>query len=199
MARTPESEQGGLLAEFADREKLVAAARALVAAGYARLEAYTPTSVPEFEEVVGLPPSPIPWLVFAAGLTGAAIAYSLQYWLIAIDYPLLVGGMPANSAPAFIPITFESTVLFAALCAFLSMLAFARLPRLWHPVFEVPGFESASVNRFWLAIDSHDAHFDEAASARQLTELGALRVVRVQGAQARSLNAAAPGTVSGER
>ncbi len=170
----------GVMAEFESPEALVAAGRALVAAGYRKVESFTPYPVPELEQILRLPRSPIAKVVFGAALTGAAFAYAFQYWMIAIDYPIDVGGMPANSAPAFIPITFETSVLFGGLTAFISLFLFCRLPRLWDPVFETPGFESASINRFWLGIDARDEKYESPATAQLLRELGALQVVELE-------------------
>jgi hypothetical protein len=169
--------QTGLLAEYESPEALVEAARRARAAGLERLEAYTPFEVPEVESVLALKRSRIPHLVFLAGLAGAAFAYGLQYWISAVDYPLNVGATPANSGPAYIPITFETMVLFAALTAFISLFAFTGLPKLWHPVFEAPGFESATIHRFWLGVDGRDPRFDAERTRRLLLEAGALRVV----------------------
>jgi hypothetical protein len=95
----------------------------------------------------------------------------------AYDYPLDVGGRPPHMPSAFVPITFEMAVLAAALTIFVALLAHAGLPRLWHPVFETEGFESASVDRFWLAAEApSDAVLDELESS--LLAGGALRVVR---------------------
>ncbi len=172
------AERGVLLAELPTPEALVAAARALAGAGLTRLEAYTPYPVPQVEEAMRLRRSPIARLAFAAGLTGALFAYALQHWVAAVDYPVLVGGMPAHSGLAFIPITFETTVLFASLTSFFGFFALSGLPRLWHPVFEVPSFQSATVDRFWLEIDRQDPAFHEDRATAILTQHGALRIIR---------------------
>jgi hypothetical protein len=102
----------------------------------------------------------------------------VQWWCNAHNYPINVGGRPLNSAPAFIPITFESAVLAASLVGFFAMLALCGLPRLSHPVFEIAGFDRASVDRFWVGIDDSDPRFDEAVIG-DLSRLGALRCERV--------------------
>lgn len=168
----------GLLAEFETPQALLDAARAVRAAGLTHVEAYTPFAVPEVEEALALPRSPIARIVFVAGLIGAISAYAFLYWVTAVDDPRLVGGMPAHSGPAYIPITFETMVLFASVTAFLSFFALSRLPRLWHPVFEAEGFESATVHRFWLGIDARDPALDVSQATRLLVDAGALRVVR---------------------
>jgi hypothetical protein len=168
----------GLLAEFSTPEAMVAAARELVAAGLERMEAYTPYPVPAVESVLCLGRSPVARQAFIAGLTGAVFAYALQYYLMAVDYPVLVGGMPPHSGPAFIPITFETTVLFAGVTSFISVFVLSGLPRLWHPVFDVPAFLSASIDGFWLEIDPSDRRFDEGRCTTVLTRCGATRIIR---------------------
>ncbi len=113
-----------------------------------------------------------------AGATGAVFAYGLQWYCNSWDYPIDVGGRPIHPAPAFIPITFETTVLFAAAAAFVGFLISSRLPEPWNPLFEIPEFERASVDRFWLAIDGRDACFAGDRTPVELAETAPLRIVR---------------------
>jgi hypothetical protein len=116
--------------------------------------------------------------MLGAGLFGGGFAYLLQRWCNAGDFPINVGGRPLDSAPAFIPIAFETTVLFAALAGFFVTLGFSGLPRLYHPLFEVPGFERTTVDRYWLGIDDADPRFEEGL-CDDLGRLGALRCERL--------------------
>lgn len=166
----------GLLAEFARPEQLVAALRALRERGYRRLDAYTPYPLSDAELAVTPGRSRLPVLVFLAGMAAAAGAYSLQWFLNAYLYPLDAGGRPPHMPVAYMIITFEMGVLFAGFTAFLGVLAAAGATRLWDPVFEVEGFERASIDRFFLEVERGDAHFDEHDTAAALHELGALRV-----------------------
>ena len=84
---------------------------------------------------MGIRPTILPWLVLGAGFTGCAAALLMQWWMNAVDYPLLISGKPLFSFPANIPITFELIVLFSALTAFGGTLVLNRLPQFWHPVF----------------------------------------------------------------
>jgi hypothetical protein len=167
----------GLLAEFASAEELSGAVSRLVTGGYRRLDTFTPYPVEEAIEAMGLPRSRIPLFVLLAGVSGIVIAYLIQWWTNAVDYPLVIGGMPLNSVPSHVPIMFETCVLLGGLTAFAALLFFTRLPALWHPVFEVEGFERASIDRFFLGVDAADAAFDSARTTEELRQAGALRVV----------------------
>ena len=172
MKRTPI-----LMAEFDDAAALLRSVHQLRARGLSKLDAFTPYEVAGLQRALGVPRSKLSWIVLASGLAGGGAAYLLQWWINVVDYPLNIGGRPYHSAPAFIPITFEMTVLFAATAALLSALLLGGLPQLWHPVFDVDGFERATIDRFWLAIDRGDAALDRARDTTALTASGALRVV----------------------
>lgn len=144
-----------VLGEFETGKAMLLAARRMRELGFTDVDGYTPYSLEGMEEAIGVPRSRVPFFVLLGGIVGASFAYLMMWWCNAIDYPLNVGGRPLNSYPAFIPITFELMVLFAAGSAMISMLALAGLPRPHHPVFEVEGFRSASNDRFWLSVRVH--------------------------------------------
>ena len=169
----------GLLAEFETPEAVLAAARHLREKGFTRLAAYTPFPVEGLEDALALPRSRIPATVLLSGLAGGGLAFGFQYWANGIDYPLDVGGRPLFSWPAFVPIAFELAVLGAALGAVLGLLAAAGLPRLWHPVFEVEGFERATIDRFFLGVDEADPRYAPRPLADLLRASGAVRVAPV--------------------
>jgi ActD protein len=150
----------GLMAEFDDPNALVAAAHRARVEGYRRMDAYSPFPIEELHEALGLSHTRLPLIVLLGGLVGCLGGYGLQYWAAAYAYPLNVGGRPLHSWPAFIPITFECTILVAALAAVFGMLGLNGLPMLYHPVFNVSRFALASRNRFFLCIEARDAHFD---------------------------------------
>ncbi len=168
-----------LLGEFDSSDVCARAITALRARGYSNLDAYMPYAARNIEEALALPKSPLPKWVLLFGLIGAGVAYLILWWTQNVDFPLDVGGHPTNAVPAYVGITFETTVLFAAGAAFFGVLRFCRLPRLWHPSFEVEGFERASVDRFFVVVDAAARPGDLGELEVELGRLGALRSVVV--------------------
>jgi ActD protein len=166
-----------MLAEFASGAELLGGIRVLAAGGVSRFDAFTPYEVAGLEGLLGVRRSRLTWIALAVALAAGGGAYLLQWWINVIDYPLDIGGRPYHSAPAFLPITFEMTVLFGGAAALISALVLGGLPRLWHPAFEVEGFGRASIDRFWLAVEAGDAALDRARATTALEAAGALRVV----------------------
>src|SRR3982074_2096490 len=169
----------GLMAEFDDANALVLAAASAHDAGYARMEASSPFPIEELHDALGSHRSRLPLIVLVGGLVGCVAGFLLQYWASAIAYPINVGGRPFNSWPAFIPVTFECTILGAALSAVLGMLALNGLPMPYHPVFNVPRFALARRNRFFLCLEAKDPRFDLEATRRFLETLGPRGVTTV--------------------
>lgn len=170
------SEQWGVLAEFAGAPEIFQACETVRDAGYARWDAHTPFPVHGLDRAMGLRPSRLPWIVFIAGMLGAASGMLLQWWTSAVDYPLVIAGKPLFSWPAFVPVTFEVGVLFAAFAALLSMLHFNRLPRLHHPIFSSERFSRVSDDRFFISIEASDPNFDESQTTALLQQAGATHV-----------------------
>ncbi|HEX6176185.1 MAG TPA: DUF3341 domain-containing protein [Candidatus Binatia bacterium] len=148
------------MAEFDNPEMLRDGAERAHAAGYRRMDAYSPFPVEGLAEVIGFKRTHLPLIVLIGGILGGIGGFYLQYWSSVIDYPLIVGGKPYNSWPAFIPVTFETTILGAALAAVLGMLGLNGLPMPYHPVFNVERFALASRDRFFLCIEAADPKFD---------------------------------------
>jgi hypothetical protein len=169
----------GLMAEFETASALVAATEKARLAGYRRMDAYSPIPIEELSEALGLERTRLPKLVLLGGILGGLGGYGLEYWTQAIAYPLNVGGRPFNSWPQYIPVTFETTVLGAALTAFIAMWALNKLPQPYHPVFNVPEFARASTDRFFLCIESADPRFDPQGTATFLKGLHPVGVTEV--------------------
>ena len=169
----------GMLAEFDDPNTLVAAVHRARHEGYRRMDAYSPFPIEELHEAMGGEPTKLPLLVLIGGLFGCIGGFGLCYWVSVIAYPVNVGGKPFNSWPAFIPVTFECTILAAALTAVLGMLALNGLPQPYHPVFNVPRFALASRNRFFLCIEARDQRFDLEGTRRFLETLNPREVSTV--------------------
>jgi hypothetical protein len=169
-----------LVAEFASAQDLLEATRKTRESGYTRIDAHSPLPIHGMEEAIGQSYTRLPIFVFVGGLAGAVGGYLLQYWTQVIDYPLNIGGKGLHSWPAFIPVTFECTILFAAFTAVLGMIVMNGFPRPHHPVFNTPNFERASQDRFFLAIEAEDPKFERAATRAFLEELSPHAVSEVQ-------------------
>ena len=150
----------GLMAEFDNPDALLSAAQRAYRQGYRQLDAYSPFPIEGLADAIGFHRSGLPLVVLIGGLLGGLGGYLMQYYLSVIAYPLNVGGRPLHSAPAFIPVSFELTILIAALAAVLGLLALNGLPMPYHPVFNVARFDQASRNLFFLCIEASDPQFD---------------------------------------
>jgi hypothetical protein len=181
MAKTssPTAPLYGLLAEFESPEELLDRARRTYAAGYRKISAYSPFPIEGLSEAIGLRPSKLPLLVLLGGILGALGGFFMQYYASVIDYPWNIGGRPFNSWPSFVIVSFELTILVAALAGVVALLVANRLPMLYHPVFNAPRFKQASQDRFFLCIKSGDAKFDPAATRQFLTGLQPKEVVEI--------------------
>jgi hypothetical protein len=169
----------GVLAQFADADKLVAAAQKVHAAGYREVEAYSPLPVEGLAEALGFRRTRLPLVVLLGGIVGCVCGWALQYWTNVIDYPLNVGGRPLNSWPSFVPVIFEMTVLVAALSAVLGMLAMNGLPRPHHPLFGIRQFDRATQDSFFLCILARDPMFHPQSVRQFLERLAPMEIVDV--------------------
>ena len=178
-AHVPTMASYGLLAEFESADAVVAAARAAHAAGYRKINAYTPFPVHGMDRAMGLKNSRVGWFAFLGGVTGYATGMLMIWWMNALDYPIVVGGKPMFSPHAAFPPSYELTILFGALMPAFGMLLLNGLPRLNYPVFGALRFHLASRDRFFLCIKSDDRHFEPRKTAHFLKGLGAQSVEAV--------------------
>ena len=170
----------GVMGEFETPEQLLAAAKKTRDAGYKHIDAYTPFPIEGLAQAIGFRWTAVPLITLLGGIGGGLTGFGLEYWCSAISYPINVAGRPLNSWPAFIPVTFELTVLGASICAVVGMIALNKLPQPYHPVFNVQRFAGASTDRFFLLIEARDPKFDLAGSARFLQEIAARHVTEVK-------------------
>jgi len=169
----------GMLAEFDDTDKLVSAIQKARADGYTKMDAYTPYPVSPVIDALGFPKSEMGPIMFIGGLIGAACGFLMQYWTQAVDYPLNIAGRPLISWPAFIPVTFEMTILTASLSGLFGMIALCGLPLYHHPLFNSKTFERASVDRFFLCIEADDPKFDKTGTMAYMSSLGPISIEEV--------------------
>jgi hypothetical protein len=180
MTQAEEKGLYGVLAEFEDQNSIVAAARKIHAAGFRKVNAYSPFPVEELSHAIGFHKDRVNACTFLGGLLGVLGGMGLQVWASSIEYPINVGGRPLISLPAFVPITYECMILLAAFGAVIGMLALNGLPQPYHPVFNVPGFKRATTDRFFLCIEAADPKFNHAETKALLAGLGAKEVSDVE-------------------
>lgn len=176
MHKPAEPVNFGLIARFRDVDSLMDAANRVREAGYRKVDAYTPFPIHGLSDALGMKPTKLPLIVLLAGIVGAMAGFGMQYFAQVIHYPMNIGGRPLYSWPAWIPITFEVTVLVASLAAVVGMMALNGLPRPHHPVFGVKGFDRASDDKFFLSVESTDEQFDDQKTREFLQSLGAMEV-----------------------
>jgi hypothetical protein len=169
----------GVIGEFEKPEQLVRAARKIREAGYRWFEAYSPFPVEGLPEAMAMRRNDVPLITLVGGLIGGLGGFGFQYWANVVSYPLNIGGRPLNSWPAFIPVTFELTILCASLSAVFGMLALNRLPQPHHPIFNAHRFTHASTDRFFVCIQARDKKFQLVEVARLLQGLEAHHVSEV--------------------
>ncbi len=165
-----------VLAEFADVDALLSAAEKVRLAGYKKFDCYSPFPVHGLDAAMGEKQSVLGWIVGVMALIGGGSALLMQWWMSAIDYPLIISGKPLFSHQAFVPIIFELTVLLSAFGAVFGMFALNRLPRLYHPIFNSDRFRAATDGGFFVGIEAEDPKFNVEETKRFLSAAGATHV-----------------------
>ncbi len=182
MSTVPEQKNNpffGLMAEFPTAEALIEATEQASAKGYRDIQAFSPFPIEGVFHALKIKDRRLPLFVLIAGIIGALTGFFFQYYVSVISYPLVIGGKPLNSWPAFIPVTFELTILFAAGTAVIGMILLNGLPQPYHPVFNSEKFLRASCDRFFLCILSRDAKFQKDEVRKFFTGLKALTIEEV--------------------
>jgi len=169
----------GLLAEFDSVDSVIGAAQRVYGAGYRKIDAYSPFPLEELSEAIGFHKNGVALVCLIGGLLGGTAAYVLQWWINTISYPVNIGGRPLHSWPSFIIVTFEMTILFSGLSAVFGMIALNGLPMPYHPVFNVPQFDNASRDKFFIIIFSSDKNYDPVRTRLFLEGLSPLSVAEV--------------------
>ncbi|TWT53960.1 Cytochrome c [Rubripirellula amarantea] len=162
----------GTVAEFTSVDTLLAACRRIRDAGYTKTDAFTPFPVHGIDSALGIKPTVLPWIVLVCGLTGTMTALVMQIWMNGIDYKYIISGKPFISLPAFIPVAFELTILFASFGTFFGMWILNGLPKFSNPVFTDPRFDRVTDDRFFLYIDAKDAQYDQSGVEKLLGDTG---------------------------
>ena len=170
----------GLMAEFDDPTALVAAAKRTYAAGYRKIDTFSPYPIEEAWEAIGQHDRRLSLIVLGGGLAGLLTGLGLQEWVHQIAYPINIAGKPLNSWPQFVPVTFELTILFASIAGVIGMIVLNGLPMPYHPVFNVERFERASRDKFFLLVEATDPKFDRAKTRDFLKGLNASEVSEVE-------------------
>ena len=168
--------QRGVAGLWSDEKKILEAATKMKEAGYKKFDTITPFPVHGMEEAMGLKRSCIPWVTFIAGLTGCSLGLYFQYWTSAVSWPINVGGKPLFSLPAFIPVTFEVTVLFAALFSVGAMFLLNGLPKMNPPVID----KDLTSHKFALWVPETEESYSVEKVESFLKELGAEEIKRIE-------------------
>jgi hypothetical protein len=166
---------GGIAGIWTDEHAIVRAAEKTRESGYKKFDAITPYPVHGMEEACGIQRSWIPYVTFVAGLTGLFAGLWLTWWTSAVDWPINVGGKPFFSLPAFIPIMFELTILFASLCSVGALFYAAKMPAIDPPTID-PDLTS---HKFAIFVPQNDAGYDEAKIERLFRDMGAVDIKKV--------------------
>jgi hypothetical protein len=180
MATDISTKPFALVGFFDTPAQLYSACEKLRDGGYKKFDAHTPFAVHGLERAMGVGPSRLPWIVLGCGMLGFLAGVGMQWWTMAVDYPLNIAGKALFPWQAYVPITFETTVLLSAFGCFFGMWGLNRLPTYFHPVMQHPSFHRATDDKFFIAVEAVDPHYDSSQTRKLLEEAGAQELVEVQ-------------------
>ena len=179
MSTTKDTKLYGLLAEFKNPGELMEAARSVSKAGYHKFDAYSPFPIHGMDEAMGLKKSKLGWIVLGHGFLGMLGGIVLQIWVHTSAYAHNISGKPEANLPAFVPVTFELTILLAAFGTFFGMFFLNKLPKFNHPLFNSQTFEKVTDDGFFIGIEAEDDLFSEDKTEKLLKDMGASHVEKV--------------------
>lgn len=160
----------GYLAEYTTPAAVMHAAEKIRDAGYSKWDVNTPFPIHGMDAAMGIKPTPLGWISFCGGLTGGSLGMLMEWWMNAVDYPLNIGGKPAFAPPAFVPVSYELTILLTAFATIFGMLGLNRLPQLYHWAFYSKRFERATDDRFFITIEAEDPKFNSEKTRKDLED-----------------------------
>ena len=170
----------GLLAQYDTPQTIYPAAERVRDAGYTKWDTCTPFAVHGLDKAMGVRPTVLPWFVFFIGIVGSLFAICFECWVEAYAMPIVVGGKPLFSIPAFVPVWYEFTVLTSCFTAFFGTGSLNGLPRLHHPAFNSRAFERVTDDKFFVLIEAKDPKFDLAKTTALLKDTGAVLVEELE-------------------
>ena len=147
--------------------------------GYRKFDAHTPFPVHGLEKAMGVGPSRVPWIVLVCGIAGGVLGIVMQWWTSVVDYPMIIAGKPFFAWQAYVPITFELTILLSAFGAFFGMWGLNLLPRFYHPVLKHPSFHRATDDLFFISVETTDPKYDPRATRKIFEQTGAREILEV--------------------
>ena len=170
----------GYLCKVNNPKELIDYSKEIRHSGYTKFDTYSPFPIHGIDKAMGLQASKLPWLSITGCFIGLFTALVLQIWTNGIDYKIILSGKPYAAIPAFIPVTFELTILFTAFFTVFGMFALNKLPRWNRPIFNVDSFKDVTCHGFFISIDADDKNFHEEKTYRYLQSLGIKQIERIE-------------------
>jgi len=170
----------GLTALFDTPDRIIDAVKKISSDGYKKFDVHTPYPLHGMDGAMKLKPSKLGYITLVFGLSGALFALLFMFWAMSIDYPMVIGGKPFFALPAFIPITFELTVLLATLSTVIGMLTFFfSFPSNNHPLIGSNYMRSVSADKFGISIEAEDEKFDDIQIRALFSKLGTIQIEEI--------------------